>query len=134
MTPTRYPGWRIWGFLLGIISVMAICIGTLVYLRRPPSWISMTWAQRDPNADLSRFLSLLLSSGLTAMGALTSAWRPARGFLVMGAGHLCGAVSMVILFLPAKDMLKQAVSALACGILYTWLGFRQLEADRSTSE
>jgi hypothetical protein len=117
-----------------MMAVAAITVATLVYLRIPPSWGSRAWVPRDPTARVSQYLSVLLSSGLTAMGALTSAWRPARGFILIGAGHFCGAVSLVVLFLPVADVLKQAVSALAFGILYTWLGFRQLEADRSTSE
>jgi hypothetical protein len=63
-------------------------------------------------------------------GALTLRWRPARGFLIFGAGFLVMVAALLIL-LPWERPLAAPVSVLTViGFGYTWLGVKQLAADR----
>jgi hypothetical protein len=134
MTPTRYPGWRILAILMGLLNAAAVYPATLVFLRVPTSWITVHAEPADPSVRLTYFLSFLCFAALNAVGALVSIRLPARGFLLFGAGNLANALLTAVLHLQDLQALKQTASLLVAGAGYTWLGFRQLEADRSTPE
>ncbi|HUR39094.1 MAG TPA: hypothetical protein VM222_06355, partial [Planctomycetota bacterium] len=84
------------------------------------------WVTHDPPATTQQYSTSLLSMSLAAVGALLSAWRPAWGFLLLGAGYVAGAISMAVLRFPEIDSLPPAAGLLGVGIWYSRLGFKEL--------
>jgi len=77
--PTRYPGWRTIGYLLGLLHALSVYGATLLYFRTPTSLRAVGWVTHDPPATELQYRTFLLFGALAAGGALLSAWRPARG-------------------------------------------------------
>jgi hypothetical protein len=119
---------------MGILSLIAIYQVTTLYLHIPGAQIPGVWIRKGPPLDLFGYFRVLLLQGLSAAGAVMSIWRPARGFLMIGASSLAGALATAVHSFPAMESLKLISSLLVYGATYTWLGFRQLEADHSASE
>jgi len=132
MTPTHYPGWRILGFVLGFGNAIGIVVAFHLVLHgdetaiRTAGWIARGTTPSDP-----KFLTLVFCLSLTVIGALTSVKRPARGFLLLGAGYLASVLSVLVLFPFELGLLTRNGLAIGFGTLYTWLGVRQRAADRS---
>ncbi len=130
MASTRYPGWRIFGFLLAASNTLwaALSISMALTPHDPPT-VTAGWVTQGATAGSPAFLTFIFCMGLTIAGAAMSVKRPAWGFLILGAGTLASAMSVAVLT-------GQPTNAGGClflggaGALYTWLGFRQRLADR----
>lgn len=133
MTPTRYPGWRFLGFILGAANACMSYGATLLYYRMPTSLASVGWVRHDPPATAPHYHTLLLMIVLTAGGALLSTRRPAWGFLLLGAGYVVGALSVAVLFFPVLKSMVPAVVLLTLGVWYSRLGFKELDGDRGSA-
>jgi hypothetical protein len=119
VTPTRYPTWRSLAFSIAILMLLSL----VVMISRIRSWHLQ--ANEVPAIRIS-----LLSQLIVFAGALTLRRRPARGFLIFGAGFLVMAAALLIL-LPWERPLAVPVSALTMiGSGYTGLGVKQLAVDR----
>ena len=130
VSSTRFPGWRIFGFLLAFNNtIWAAFSVSRILSPHDPSTMTTGWVTGSTPAGSPAFHTFILCMGLTIAGAAVSVKRPAWGFLMLGAGFLAGAMSIAVLY-------GHPTNAGGClflggaGALYTWLGVRQKAADR----
>jgi hypothetical protein len=131
MTPTRYPGWRILGFILGFNNLLWFAGALSLVLRGTDTPLMMAgWVAKGMTASSPEFLTFTFSMALTMGGAAMTITRPARGFLIQGDGYLASSMSIAV-FIKGSPTWGPAVAFLAApGVLFTWLGVKQLGVDR----
>jgi hypothetical protein len=114
VTPSRYPTWRSLAFSIAIVEFLSLAV--LVY---------------RSGITPARMLEIsILSQLVTMVGALAMTRRPAGGFMIFGAGFLLLAGFMIALLPWERPLLLPLAGLLLPGILYVWLGVKQLGVDR----
>ena len=130
MTPTRYPGWRILGFILALNNIACLIAAfILAFNGEDTSLVAVGWVTKGIAPSDSKFLTLVFSLALTVIGAAISVKRPARGFILLGAGYFVSVLSMAVLFPWKPEVLPAYLLIAAVGLLYSWLGVKQSTAD-----
>jgi hypothetical protein len=132
MTPTRYPGWRFFGFLISINNALSAVVAIHMTLSggatsiETVGWVTKGAAPSDP-----RFLTFLFCMSLGVAGGLLSIKNPGRGFALIGASYAAGVLCLLWHF--PLQLNRWPVYALVggVGLLYLHLGIRQLEIDRA---
>ena len=74
---------------------------------------------------------MIFADALIFVGAIMTMTRPARGFLIFGAGFLSLGISLLVLERWDFDLLRMIGFVSVPGLLYTWLGMKQLVSDRA---
>ena len=132
MTPTHYPGWRIFGLVLAVNNTVWAALSiSMVLSPHDASVLTAGWVTQHTAAVSPAFLTFICCLGLTIAGAAMSVKRPAWGFLILGAGYLASAMSIAVLY-------RYPTSAGGClflggsGVLYSCLGVNQRAKDRAS--
>jgi hypothetical protein len=122
--PTLYPIWRFVGIFVSLLAILPVIIlVVLLFDRKTPP------GQRDAGFLRTAIFGLILTLG----GGMEMVNKPARGFLVFGASGFVCALS-VLVYQPFNVETVQGLGFLTtAGLLYTWLGVKQLSADRVSS-
>jgi amino acid permease len=133
MTPTRYPGWRLFGFVFGALYGTMIYGATLHYLRVPTSLRNVGWVTHDPAPTAERYGTFVFMAALMVLGALLLIRRPSWGFLIQGAAFIVGAISLTVLEDRHLKTLEAALGLLGLGAWYSYLGFKELRVSADGS-
>jgi len=118
--PTLYPVWRFVGLFLGLFGFIPLIL-LLVLLTS------------SDGKDAGILRVMILSQILSIAGGITMIRKPAWGFLTFGAGLFAIAAAVLVSAGWSLEMLSGLGFFTTTGMIYTFLGMKQLAADRSDS-
>ena len=98
MSRTRFPGWRAIGILLALNNAVWLLFAFQLVLPDSSAIGSVGGFSRACVPYDEAYLTLVFCLGVTGVGALASLKWPCRGFALLGAGYLFGALSLLVLF------------------------------------
>lgn len=123
---SHYPVWRSIGIFLGFMNAILIIQAAQLYVSpNSTNTISIGWFSRTSVPYDEAYQSLIFCLGMGVIGAISSLKWPWQGFVLLGAGYLFSAISLVVLFRWTEQHLAGASMYLAAGLWFSRLGIKE---------